>query len=195
MRVRIRPQAILPWIQNRSLCKTFYLRQRKMDANIIPFGQYYYGGFPINIPPLPPPDAELTNLNWVAGAPVPMQNPVSPKRKGAAFRSKHTLREDAKLNCSISNTKQSCPQISNNNHCEKTALTMLQHSKSEIISSKKEDGKPIRNKSKGEHRSVEDGEEPREKKPNCSYTSLIGLALMASDGGCLPVSEIYMYIE
>ena len=174
-----------------------------MDASIIPFGQYYYGGLSINIPPLPPSDAELTNLNWVAGAPVPMQNPVSPKRKGAAFRSKHTLREDIKINSSVSNTKQS--QISNSkadtNHCEKSASTIIQQSKSEIISSKRDKrkadgGKSIKSKNKGEqHHAVEDGEEPKEKKPNCSYTSLIGLALMASNGGCLPVSEIYTYIE
>lgn len=33
------------------------------------------------------------------------------------------------------------------------------------------------------------------RKPNCSYTCLIGMALQASKNGCLPVNEIYKFIE
>ena len=33
------------------------------------------------------------------------------------------------------------------------------------------------------------------RKPNCSYTVLIGMALKASKSGNLPVSEIYKYIQ
>lgn len=169
-----------------------------MDAN---FG--HYSSFAFHIPP---PDTELTNLNWVSGAPVPMQHPVSPTKKGAALRSRHTQREDARTNygstdAGAKSVKQSCSQTSipaecqqdrscGNTHCCQTASP--QHSKRET---------PRREKSKGvggckSKRDKESGtEEPKEKKPNCSYTSLIGLALMASEGGCLPVSEIYTYIE
>ena len=33
------------------------------------------------------------------------------------------------------------------------------------------------------------------RKPNCSYTVLIGMALKATKSGTLPVSEIYHYIQ
>ena len=33
------------------------------------------------------------------------------------------------------------------------------------------------------------------RKPNCSYTVMIGMALKASKSGTLPVSEIYQYIQ
>jgi len=33
------------------------------------------------------------------------------------------------------------------------------------------------------------------RKPNCSYTVLIGMALKGSKSGTLPVSEIYQYIQ
>ena len=168
-----------------------------MDSNLIHFGQCHYGAFAIHHFP-PPSDTELTNLNWVAGAPVPMQNPVSPKRKGASYRSKHAQREDAKIHGGSSSTSAK-QQTSADKTCISAGSTdpityhssekaMSVQSKSETVSNKKENGKTINNnKTKGEV--------PGEKKPNCSYTSLIGLALMASDGGCLPVCEIYTYIE
>lgn len=33
------------------------------------------------------------------------------------------------------------------------------------------------------------------RKPNCSYTVLIGMALRTSETGALPVNEIYSYIQ
>ena len=33
------------------------------------------------------------------------------------------------------------------------------------------------------------------RKPNCSYTVLIGMALRTSESGALPVNEIYSYIQ
>lgn len=161
-----------------------------MDAN---FG--YYNGFALHIPP---PDSELTNLNWVSGAPVPMLHPVSPTRKGAASRSKHAQREEARPNFVTKSVKQSCSQTStiserqerscsDANGCETPHAQPLK--KETPRREKTKDSKICKGKKDNEE------EETKDKKPNCSYTTLIGLALMASEAGCLPVSEIYAYIE
>ena len=151
-----------------------------------------------------PTDTELTNLNWVAGAPVPIQHPVSPTRKGAAFRSKHAQREEAKTTYGAAGTKhlkQTCSQTSiqregscSDAHCNETNAAPSHNLKKETAK-KKDKGKDGKGGSKSNKEKEFDAEEAKGKKPNCSYTSLIGLALMASEGGCLPVSEIYTYIE
>ena len=151
-----------------------------------------------------PTDTELTNLNWVAGAPVPMQHPVSPTRKGAAVRSKHSQREEAKTTygAGTKNWKQTCSQTPiqregscSDTHCNGTSAAPPQNLKKETARKDKgRDGKGSGG-SKSKKEKECDAEEATGKKPNCSYTSLIGLALMASEGGCLPVSEIYTYIE
>lgn len=140
-------------------------------------------------------DLELTNLNWVSGAPVPIQHPVSPTRKGAALRNKGARKEEARpslcgsaksVKRSASDSMESQGKSSyDSQHCKGTAL---QYWPGEIIKDRAKDGK-------GSVSSESSSEDIRGKKPNCSYTSLIGLALMASEGGCLPVSEIYTYIE
>ena len=193
-------ERFLPW-----LLKPQTLRRRlscscvsklEMDANNFACSNFAI----INIPP--PPDAELTNLNWVAGAPVPMQNPVSPTRKGSALRGRYAQREEARVNSSTTKSaaKQSCSaqtpllpnavysQQSNATNCS-TESAATQTLKREVLRKEKTKDE------KGSKSDRADGEEAKDKKPNCSYTSLIGLALMASEGGCLPVSEIYTYIE
>lgn len=152
---------------------------------------------------VPPTDTELTNLNWVAGAPVPIQHPVSPTRKGAAFRSKHAQREEAKPTYGAAGTKnlrETCSQTSiqregscSDTRCNGTNTAPSHNLKKETA--RKDRGKGSGGGSKSKKERECDAEEAMGKKPNCSYTSLIGLALMASEGGCLPVSEIYTYIE
>ena len=180
------------------------------------------GSFPFHfsfLPPHPPPptDTELTNLNWVAGAPVPMQNPVSPTRKGGAFaRSRHLAQQQQQ--------REDCARLTANHVDERTSSRTFftprlvaesrlggggdvsLHSKDSSPAQqlkrdggRKEKAKKSSSKRGRDNRGVEEGEaeeeKERRKKPNCSYTSLIGLALMASEDGCLPVSEIYTYIE
>ena len=175
-----------------------------MDANNFTFGQL--GNFTIHIP-TPPPDAELTNLNWVAGAPVPMQNPVSPTRKGAVFRNRHPLKDELKTNCAgaAPSTKtpklsSACPQESDGTgYCSSKATqstaTPPHQPKREALKKDRTKDDKVSSKCCKDRAKDAAGGESKAKKPNCSYTSLIGLALMASDEGCLPVSEIYTYIE
>lgn len=169
-----------------------------MNESNFTFGQF--SSFTItNIPP-PPPDAELTNLNWVAGAPVPMQNPVSPKRKGAASRNRHPLKDEGKAaNCGSSASSTKIPKLSSAPQClQESDATRICGSKAATQSTATPPRQSKRDRSKDDKGSCKDRSKDGargEKKPNCSYTSLIGLALMASDEGCLPVSEIYTYIE
>ena len=166
------------------------------------------GGFPFHFPylpphpPPPPADTELTNLNWVAGAPVPMQNPVSPTRKGGFARSKHfpQHREGPSAHHSPKQTS-SLASFAPRLVAESKAGSGCDGSFRGKDSSpfKREAGRKEKGKKSSSKRGDKGGEgeeeEARTKKPNCSYTSLIGLALMASEDGCLPVSEIYTYIE
>lgn len=170
-----------------------------MDVSNFAFGQF--NGFVVNTAPQPP-DAELTNLNWVAGAPVPMQNPVSPTRKGAASRNRYQLKEEVKMSCPAAKTPKlsgAGPQESDpTNYCSskmtQAAATPPQQPKKDVF--KKERSREDKGGAKsGKDRVKDSGGESKAKKPNCSYTSLIGMALMASEDGCLPVSEIYTYIE
>ena len=163
-----------------------------MDAANQPSG----GGFPFHFPylhphpPPPPTDTELTNLNWVAGAPVPMQNPVSPTRKGGFARSKHfpQHREGPSAHHAAGVAESRAGSGFDGSFRGKDSSPF----KREV--GRKEKAKKSSSKRGDKGGEVEE-EEGRRKKPNCSYTSLIGLALMASEDGCLPVSEIYTYIE
>lgn len=109
-------------------------------------------------------DADLTNLNWVAGTPVP-------------------------INCSVSPTKEHTPR-----NRLPTALPPsldspnVPHAKEGMSHGGR--GRPL-----GRGRGTKQLVQGQYKKPGCSYTCLIAMALKASETGSLPVSEIYRYIE
>ena len=143
-------------------------------------------------------DTELTNLNWVSGAPVPMLRPVSPKKKETASRSKHARKEEARTSPNVANSKivkqtsSLCDAHAHANHGEAASLSPSSPPQTETPGEEKtKEGKGAGHGDCNNSGGDADGA----KKPNCSYTSLIGLALMASEGGSLPVSEIYTYIE
>ena len=142
-----------------------------------------------------PRDSDLTNLSWVAGAPVPIQRPVSPTRKGAASRSKPLTRDESRISLSGSgkSLKGGASPRPSQTWEKKTCHSIPVHEKHTPYKRK---GETPKKEPKKEEREGGGGwGDRRRKKPNCSYTSLIGLALMASERSCLPVSEIYTYIE
>ena len=174
-----------------------------MDADFAGYGNHGHPqssyGLTLHFPPAPPPppsDMELTNLNWVAGAPVPMQNPVSPTRKGAAALARSKLvvpqsREDCVDRAGVSSGgKQTFSGGPRGGGVGERGRGEASRGSREPSSTQR-----LCQRGKKGKRGGEGEGEARGKKPNCSYTSLIGLALMASEEGCLPVSEIYTYIE
>ena len=161
----------------------------KMETN---YSSYNYNSLASNSMPSSQ-DTELTNLNWVSGAPVPMLRPVSPKKKETASRSKHARKEEARTSSNVANSKSvSSLCDAQANHGEAASSSPSSPPQTETPDEEKtKEGKGAGHGDCNNSGGDADGA----KKPNCSYTSLIGLALMASEGGSLPVSEIYTYIE
>lgn len=137
-------------------------------------------------------DADLTNLSWVAGTPVPLNLSVSPTRaqakpssggsSSATPRFSLPLPPSALTNASmVSPVARRLPHAMSGCRLQPTApRAQLQTSSSE----KPHRSQPSKASSKSDRR-----------KPQCSYTCLIALALKSSPTGCLPVNEIYKYIE
>lgn len=144
-------------------------------------------------------DVDLTNLNWVAGAPVPFPANFSmspPKHKSPSIRNRTSpyspFRGCGNLSTTSSPASQSRPvEIVVTSSCGKASATATPTSASDEInlSNYSNPTTPVRG-----NRHERDSEY---QKPNCSYTCLIGMALKASPGtdGCLPVNEIYKYVE
>ena len=161
------------------------------------------GSFPVSH--RPQSDTELTNLNWVAGAPVPMQNPVSPTRKAAAAAAAAALARGRQASQQLQAKDEKAHHWAAGS-CTTPKLTPSSGGARQGGSGGRERGRGEATASRGgrdsqrrekARKSKREGEDEagKQKKPNCSYTSLIGLALIASEDGCLPVSEIYNYIE
>ena len=135
-------------------------------------------------------DIDLTNLNWVAGAPVPLPANFSmspPEHKSPSIRNRASPYSPLRGGATSSPASQSRPVeivvTSSWEEAESVATTQdtsLLHSYPTT---------PIH----GSHHE----RDSECQKPNCSYTCLIGMALRASPGtdGCLPVNEIYKYVE
>lgn len=181
---------------------------------------------------------DLTNLNWVAGIPVPMNTSVSPpdnsRAKKLFYGSLSTLgHQQTEVNSPTTPTlpvpartkslktplptykivvKDQAPELlchtfsSSNLSLEKRDSVILAN----VVSS--DNGchgvgsdRPVLDSDEdymgiGKESGVvgdeaaEEEENLHHKKPICSYTCLIGMALKASNG-CLPVNAIYQYIE
>ena len=110
---------------------------------------------------------------------MPMQNPLSPTRKARSQQHHQQQREEY--------TAQLVP--GEGDFIDSSSGSKDRANK-RSSSNKRGDDRTVEEITEGQKE-----EDSRTKKPNCSYTSLIGLALMASQDGCLPVSEIYTYIE
>lgn len=141
-------------------------------------------------------DIDLTNLNWVPGAPVPLPVNFSvspPDQKSPSNRNRgSSLSPFSGCTTASSPALHSRPveivvtnQWRNDNVSTPQSPSMLHNCSSHPSTPQRR-----RNNSICDNNS----EYP---KPNCSYTCLIGMALKASPGtdGCLPVNEIYKYIE
>lgn len=133
-------------------------------------------------------DVDLTNLNWVSGAPVPLPANFSvspPEHKSPTIRGRASPYSPFR-NCVPSTTNS--PATPSSRPVEIVVASPWRkkstptHSSSEV---------------RLHNNSTDQGDGNDYKKPTCSYTCLIGMALRASPGtdGCLPVNEIYKYIE
>ena len=152
----------------------------------------------------PPQDLDLTNLSWVSGAPVPIQGPVSPaSRVDEASQGKTIAREDMKTSSvsaagvGLKRSGSCSPERVASSHRiaetgQKIPFKKRTRPKGKRPRTEKENTKFVREEGSIEG-SREDKGEP--KKPACSYTSLIGLALLASERKSLFVSEIYSFVE
>ena len=107
-------------------------------------------------------DGDLTNLNWVAGTPVPINCSVSPKdtkaTRGTAAISQPVCSSGVRTMTSTASIRPIAPR---------STLCQGHQSQSQLLY----------------------------KKPSCSYTCLIAMALKTSSTRSLPVNEIYKYIE
>ena len=144
-------------------------------------------------------DIDLTNLNWVPGAPVPLPSNFSvspPDQKSPINRNRGSPFSPFRGCTTISNTSSSASQsrpveiVVTNSWRNDSASTP--RSPSVLHNCSSHPSMPVRRRNTSI--SASNSEYP---KPNCSYTCLIGMALKASPGtdGCLPVNEIYKYIE
>ena len=124
---------------------------------------------------------ELTNLNWLSFAPIELDSSqvitvnciTTVKTNKSLGKRKDITRSSALCNeqVTIHNKRYHCM-----NAKESTELHKAQQ-----VDRKRMNGRKI-------HRSLH-------KRPQCSYSCLITMALKASDTGCLPVHLIYKYIE
>lgn len=144
-------------------------------------------------------DIDLTNLNWVPGAPVPLPANFSvspPDQKSPSARNRGSPFSPLRGCTTISNTSSPASQS------RPVEIVVTSPWRNENVSTPQSPSvlhdysnhpaTPLRRR----NHSISDNNSEH-KKPNCSYTCLIGMALKASPGtdGCLPVNEIYKYIE
>jgi len=185
---------------------------------------------------------DLTNLNWVAGIPVPMNASLSPPE---GVRARKLFYGSLLAKNSLGHHQINSPSTSNSNVVAKTkplkvplptykivvkdkAQESLSHTHLPNNGSPEKRGSVILanvvSSGSDYNRTLEDlaeknildedeecivisdregddlaeicvdEEDSIHKKPICSYTCLIGMALKASNG-CLPVNAIYQYIE
>ncbi len=140
-------------------------------------------------------DADLTNLNWVAGTPVPINLSVSPTKthskpgsgniSAPAPRFSLPLPPSALVNASLGSPVAN--RVSQ--AASRGRMQPLRPAVARVPVSS--NSKPLASQSQREkatHTSTC-------RKPLCSYTCLIAMALKSSASGCLPVNEIYKYIE
>ena len=128
-------------------------------------------------------DTELTNLNWVAGTPVPINFSVSPTEA------------------------HSKPQTGGSTAASSLPIPPTSFSSSSLVSPIASRLPPmaptlgVQRSRPATARAPQKKQPPRvprsstSRKPPCSYTCLIAMALKSSAAGCLPVNEIYKYIE
>lgn len=144
-------------------------------------------------------DVDLTNLNWVPGAPAPLPASFSvspPDQKSPSNRNRGSPFSPFPGCTILSNTSSPASQsrpveiVVTNSWRNENVFTPQSPPVLHNCSSHPSTPQRRRNTSLCNNNS----EYP---KPNCSYTCLIGMALKASPGtdGCLPVNEIYKYIE
>lgn len=106
-------------------------------------------------------DGDLTNLNWVAGTPVPINCSVSPKDTQTKASRGTAVISQPMCASGVRATTSSRSIVPRPTHCQD-------------------------NQSRSQ---------PQHKRPSCSYTCLIAMALKTSSTRSLPVNEIYKYIE
>lgn len=131
-------------------------------------------------------DIDLTNLNWVAGAPVPLPANFSmspPEQKSPTIRNRGTP------NSPFRGCASATSSPATHSRPVEIVVTSPWRKDSNQVSQITVPTTPICD-------SIRENESECQK-PNCSYTCLIGMALRASSGtdGCLPVNEVYRYIE
>ena len=129
-------------------------------------------------------DVDLTNLNWVSGTPVPINCSVSPTEGNHRSRSNTgniVLATPLRANASTSTSRS----VGNNPSVKQTSTPKTPVTPPNVS----------RQSSSTESQSLAHPLQDAPTKPKCSYTCLIGMALKASDKGCLPVNEIYRYLE
>lgn len=124
---------------------------------------------------------DLTNLNWVAGTPVPINSSVSPPNQSSKPRPHTRTLPTAAVD---ENAKTSTSSPSSRSTARKPAGSTRSTPRCRSIG-----------RSRRGREDATAGTEGQHKKPNCSYTCLIVMALKASGNGCLPVNEIYKFIE
>ena len=108
----------------------------------------------------------MNALNWVVGTPAPIHRPISPAQTSSHHRQRIPV-----FATPIQSTEQkSSPKRTGDTSNKPAGQVLLDHAEINSCCSSY-------------------------RKPNCSYTCLIGMALQASKNGCLPVNEIYKFIE
>lgn len=122
---------------------------------------------------------DLTNLNWVAGSPALLRS-LSPPREGrGAGRSRQpSAFFGSPKRTVIATTPERTKKVAS------TSVTSISNqTPPNNITPRRIETPKSSNTS--------------ERRPKCSYTCLIGMAMKANpeSNGCLPVHEIYRYIE
>ena len=128
---------------------------------------------------------DLTNLNWVSGIEVPLPanfsgsilDKKSPRNRNRGSRS--PFRE-----LTASRSAKGVETVLTSPRINESASISRNH--------KNYPTTPLQRPT-----TIVDESNGRYKRPDCSYACLVGMALKASPGtgGCLPVHEIYQYIE
>ena len=110
----------------------------------------------------------MNALNWVVGTPAPIHRPISPAQTSTPQRQRITV-VATPIQHAMMKSSPHCAGETSNRSFDPVLLDPIEINHSQCCSSYR--------------------------KPNCSYTCLIGMALQASKNGCLPVNEIYKFIE
>ena len=141
-------------------------------------------------------DTDLTNLNWVAGAPVPLPTNFSmspPEYRSPTRAVRNCGSPFSEFGPTPTTSSHASP------HSRPVEIVVTSPWRKENVANSTSQVCSVSQSStptNALHCSYHD-HEAECRKPNCSYTCLIGMALRASSGtdGCLPVNEIYKYVE